>query len=89
MPIRFKEKLHKTTIRPVVTYGAECWPIRKQHMQKVSLKEMRMLGWMCGKTRKATIGNECIQKHSRVASIDYKIRETCLRWFNTSQKGRQ
>ena len=36
-------------IRLVMAYGAKCWPIKKQDMQKISVAEMRMLRWMCGK----------------------------------------
>ena len=50
MTIRFKENFYKTTIRPVMTYGAECWPIKKKHMHKMSVAEMRVLRWICGKT---------------------------------------
>lgn len=40
---RLKEKFYRTMIRLIMTYRAECWPIRKQHMHKVSLAKMRML----------------------------------------------
>ena len=30
--------------------------------------------------------NECLWEHLGVASIDSKIRETCLRWFEHAQR---
>ena len=29
MPTRLKEKFYRTTIRPTMTYGEECWSIKK------------------------------------------------------------
>ena len=43
MPTRLKEKIYKTAIRPTMTYGAECWPIKKQHMHKMDVAKMRMM----------------------------------------------
>ena len=56
-----------------MTYGAECWPIRKkQRMHKMSIAEVRMLRWMFGKIRKDRIRNEYFREHLGVAiaSID-------------------
>ena len=50
IPTRIKGKILRVT-RPNMTYGAECWPIRKQHIQKKSVAEMKKLIWMCGKAR--------------------------------------
>ncbi|KAK9126521.1 hypothetical protein Scep_015367 [Stephania cephalantha] len=47
---------------------------------------MRMLRWMCGKTRKDRIRNIEIQRQVGVAPIDTKIREGRLRWFGHLQR---
>ena len=52
-------------------------------MHKVSVVEMRMLMWMCGKTRKDRIKNECFREH--LVSIGDKKRKTHLRWFGHVQ----
>ena len=57
--MRLDGKFYTTTIKPVMTYGAKCWPISKQYMHKMDVVEMRMLKWMCGKTNKDKIRNEC------------------------------
>jgi len=41
---------------------AECWAVKNQHKHKVSVAEMRMLRWMCGKTRCDRIGNDDIRE---------------------------
>ena len=46
MPTKLKEKSYKTVIRPSMTYGAECWPIKKQNIYKMVVAEMRMMWWM-------------------------------------------
>ena len=39
--IRLKRKSYRTMIRPAMTYRAECLPIKKQQMQKMSVAKMR------------------------------------------------
>ncbi|KAG5584525.1 hypothetical protein H5410_044959 [Solanum commersonii] len=43
-----KGKFYKVVVRPTMLYGAECWPIKNSHTQKMKVAEMRMLRWMCG-----------------------------------------
>jgi len=55
--------------------------------QKVSHTEnggpkMRMIHWMCGHTRFDKIIDELIGDEIGVASVDDKIREARLRWFD-------
>ncbi len=30
VPIKLKDKVYKTVIKPTMTYGAECWAVRKK-----------------------------------------------------------
>ena len=41
------------------------WANKKQHTQKFSVAEMRMLRWMCGKTKNAKVRNEDIRFSSQ------------------------
>jgi hypothetical protein len=52
VPNKLKDKFYMTAIRLVMMYGAECWATKGQHVQKMSVAEMRMLRWICGHTRK-------------------------------------
>ena len=81
MPLRLKGKFYKTTVGPTLLYGTKCWANKKQHIQKMSVAEIRMLRWMCGKTMKYKVRNEDICRQVGIAPIEDKLRENRLRWF--------
>ncbi|KAH1210522.1 LINE-1 retrotransposable element ORF2 protein [Glycine max] len=81
VPIKLKGKFYRTAIRPAILYGIECWAVKSQHENKVGVAEMRMLRWMCGKTRQDKIRNEAIRERVGVAPIVEKMVENRLRWF--------
>jgi hypothetical protein len=70
-----------TAIRPAMTYDAECWATKGQHVQKMSVAEMRMLRWICGHTRKYQIRNDDIRDRLGVTPIEEKLVQHRLRWF--------
>ncbi|XP_059313669.1 uncharacterized protein LOC132064632 [Lycium ferocissimum] len=78
---RLKGKFYRVVVRPTLLHRAECWPVRNAHVQKMNMKEMRMLRWMCGHTRRDRIKNKVIRDKVGVASVANKMRETRLRWF--------
>ncbi|KAM2859996.1 hypothetical protein COP2_025345 [Malus domestica] len=82
-PLKLKGNFYRTTIRPAMLYGIECWAVKHQH---VGVMEMRMLRWMCGHTRKDKIRNEDIRGKVGVAEIEGKRRENRLRWFGHVQR---
>ena len=47
----------------------------------MQVAEMRMIHWMCGRTRLKTIRNEVIRSTIGVVNIKDKIREARFRWF--------
>ncbi|RZC17970.1 Malignant T-cell-amplified sequence 1, partial [Glycine soja] len=81
VPIKLKEKFYRTAVRPAILYGTKCWAVKSQHENKVGAAEMRMLRWMCGKTRQDKIRNEAIRERVGVAPIVEKMVENRLRWF--------
>ncbi|VFQ72301.1 unnamed protein product [Cuscuta campestris] len=62
-------------------YGAECWAVKKTHVRRLHAAEMRMLRWMCGKTRLDRISNEVIRRQVGMAPVEDKLREARLRWL--------
>ncbi|KAH1190454.1 putative protein arginine N-methyltransferase 6 [Glycine max] len=81
VPIKLKGKFYRTAVRPAILYGTECWTVKSQHENRVGVAEMRMLRWMCGKTRQDKIRNEAIRERVGVAPIVEKMVENRLRWF--------
>lgn len=78
---KLKGRFYRMVVRSALLYGAKYWPVKNFHVQKVHVVEMRMLRWMCGRTRKDKIKNEDIQDKVGVAFVVDKIREVKLRWF--------
>jgi hypothetical protein len=67
-------------------YGAEYWATKGQHVQKMSVAEIRMLHWICGLTRKNRIRNDDINDKLGVAPIQEKLVQHRLRWFDHIQR---
>ncbi|KAM1021971.1 hypothetical protein ACFX2A_044060 [Malus domestica] len=85
-PLKLKGKFYRTTIRPAMLYGIECWAVKHQHVHKMGVAEMRMLRGMYGHTRKDKIGNEDIRGKVGVAKIEGNMRENRFRWFGHVQR---
>ncbi|VFQ73641.1 unnamed protein product [Cuscuta campestris] len=67
--------------KPAMLYGVECWAVKKTHVRRLHAAEIRMLRWMCGKTRLDRISNEVIRRQVSMAPVEDKLREARLRWF--------
>ncbi|VFQ79217.1 unnamed protein product [Cuscuta campestris] len=78
---RMKGKFYRSVVSPTMLYGAECWAVKKTHVRRLHAAEMRMLRWMCGKTRLDRISNEVIRHQVGMAPVENKLREARLRWF--------
>ncbi|VFQ71548.1 unnamed protein product [Cuscuta campestris] len=78
---RMKGKFYRSVVKPTMLYGAECWAVKKTHVRRLHEAEMRMLRWMCGKTRLDRILNEVIRRQVGMAPVEDKLREARLRWF--------
>jgi len=81
VPLKLKGKFYRATVRPALLYGTECWAVKSQHENQVSVAEMRMLRWISGKTRHDRIRNDTIRERVGVAPIIEKLVENWLRWF--------
>jgi len=43
IPLRLKEKVYCMVVRITLLHGAESWPIKKSHIQRTRVAEMRMI----------------------------------------------
>ena len=69
VPVKLKNKLYKTVIRPTLIYGSECWALHRAEQQRMHTTEMKMLRWIQGKTRKDRIRNEKFRSEAMVKPI--------------------
>ena len=74
IPIKLKRKFYKIAIRLAMLYGTECWAVKKQHIHKMSVVEMRMLRWISG-TQK-----------DRIRKIRLKIKGSPYWWKDEGTK---
>jgi len=81
IPLKLKGKVYRIVIRPALLYRKNYWPIKRSHIQRMTVAEMRMMRLICGHTRVDKIRNEVIRGKIGVASMENKIRDTRLRWF--------
>ena len=88
IPLKLKGRVYRMVVRPTLLYGAKCWPIKRSHLQRMKVAEMRMIHWICGHKRLDKIGNEVIRSKIGLISIEDKIGEARLRWFGHIRKRR-
>ncbi|XP_070034643.1 uncharacterized protein [Nicotiana tomentosiformis] len=62
VPPRLKGKFYRVAVQPTMLYGAECWPVKNSHAQKMKAAEIRILRWMCGCTRRDRLGMKLFGK---------------------------
>ena len=67
-------------------YGAECWSTKIQHVQRLSVAEIRMLRWICDHTRMDRVRKDDIRDRLGVAPIEEKLIQHWLRWFGHVQR---
>ena len=80
MPVGVKDKVFKTIIRPAMTYGSECWAVKKKDESKLNSAEMRMLKWARGKIRLDHIRNEDIRKEAHIKPVETFLESKILQW---------
>ena len=86
IPRKLKIRLYETVIRPVLTYGAECWVMGRKEEQILETTEMRMLRRIYGASLKDKRRSREIRKELEVKDIIDKVREIRLRWFGHIQR---
>ena len=79
LPARVKGKVYSSVVRPAMVYGLETVAVTKKQV-----KEMKMLRFAMGVTRKDKIRNEYIRGTVKVELLGIKMREGRLRWYDMS-----
>ena len=81
IPMRLKPKIYTTMVRPVMTYGSECWGLKKKDERKLNTTEMRMLRMMLGVTLKDRLRNEDDRRRTVTTSVITIVEGSKLRWY--------
>ena len=76
-----ERQCYKTVIKPTMTYGAECWAVRKKDENRLHVAKMRMLRWIRGKTRKDHVRNQSIQEDAKVCQMSTFLRQKRLNLY--------
>ena len=89
VPIKLKDKVYKTVIKPTMTYGAECWAVRKKDENRLHEAEKRMLRWIRGKTRNDHVRNQVIQENTKLCKMSTFLRQKKIKLVWTHQEKRR
>ena len=81
VPVKLKHKIYKTVIKPTMTYGAECWTMKKKDEMLMNKTEMRMLRWIQGVSLREHKRNEEIREAATVQPIATYLMQKRLRWY--------
>ena len=82
MGMRLKAKVYRLVVRPVLTYGAECWALNKRDEKRLEVTEMNMLRRMLGVTRRDRLRNEEVRERTGMQENIVKVVERSkMRWL--------
>ena len=76
MPIRIKDTIYKTIVKPAMTFGSECWAVNILHPT-----EMPMLRWARSNTKKDLIMTEDIWREANIAPMTTLLGKKRLRRY--------
>ena len=79
--VKLKHKIYKTVIKPTMTYGAECWTMKKKDEMLMNKTEMRMLRWIQGVSPIEHKRKEEIREAATVQPIATHLMQKRLRWY--------
>ena len=85
-----KLKLHRTVIRPIVTYASETWVLKETTIQKLTVFERKILRRIFGPTKENQIckikTNKELDKLIKHKNIVNHIKAQRLSWFGHVQR---
>jgi len=80
--VKTKVHVYKALVVPTLTYGSECWTLKKEDERKLHSLEMNCLRRIIGVTRRDRIQNTVVRVRANVnESIVEEIRRRRLSWF--------
>ena len=81
IPTKLKVLLYKTSVRPILMYGNEIWPLTQKQEDRLSATEMRMLRHIHNIDWEDHITNEHIREMAKIEGIAVSMRRRRLQWY--------
>ena len=76
-----KTSIYITILKPILTYGTECWSLTMKTSSRLQAAEMKVLRTIRGVTRMDRLRNEQIRSDLSVKPLLIEIEESRLRWY--------
>ena len=70
-----------------MTYGAECWTMKKKDEMLMNKTEMRMMRWIQGVSLREHTRNEEIREAATVQPITTDLMQKRLHWYGHATRG--
>ena len=87
VPLRLKERLQNSVVRPGLSYGAQSWTMYETYASKLNATEMKMLRMAARMTKRDRIRSTRIRKSLHVKNtIIEKIENDRLNWYRHIQR---
>ena len=86
IPKQVKTSIYTTILKPILTYGAECWSLTKKTSSRLQAAEMKVLRTIRGVTRMDRLRNEQIRLDLSVKPLLREIEESKLRWYGHTKR---
>ncbi len=80
IPMKVKTTIYTTILRPLLTYGCECWVLMTKLRSQLQAAEMRVLRLIVGVTRLDRLRNDNIRRELGVESIIEFTERNQIRW---------
>lgn len=81
VPRKCKVTIYNVILKPILTYGAECWALTTKTQSKIQAAEMRVLRIIRGVTRRDRLRNERIREEVGTEPLLEEVERAKLRWF--------
>ena len=81
IPREVKTTIYATILKPILTYGSECWSLTAKTSSKIQAAEMKVLRTIRGVTRMDRLRNDQIRSDLSVKPLLKEIEERKLRWY--------
>ncbi len=81
IPMRVKTTIYTPILRPLLTYGCECWVLTTKLKSRLQAAEMRVLRLIVGVTRLDRLRNYNIRREFGIESITEITERNQIRWY--------